>query len=137
MEAGASPCGVSAISLSALSGDLYVLAVEATVVRNFSREISGGGYPNHYDISVKGVDFCNVTVGYTHPGHDDLVHVEAWLPLEADDWNERIQVIGGAGWGSGRFDISYAGMAGAVAEWVFCFLLEIQSLPSGRKIYGN
>jgi hypothetical protein len=111
-----SHCNTSTISLAGLPGDIYVLSVETAVVRNLSQDLTGGSYPNHYDLSVKGVDFCNVTIGYTHPGHEDLVHVEAWLPLESEDWNERIQVIGGAGWGPGRFDISYGGMAGAVFE---------------------
>ena len=44
--------------------------------------------------------FCNVTITYTHPGFDDQVNVQVWLPF-GDDWNERFLGIGGVGFATG------------------------------------
>ncbi|KAK1708822.1 tannase and feruloyl esterase-domain-containing protein [Colletotrichum lupini] len=48
--------------------------------------------------------FCNVTVSYTHPGHDDLVNVHVWLPLEKSAWIERFMGLGGGGFVVGEVD---------------------------------
>ncbi|KAF2859590.1 tannase and feruloyl esterase [Piedraia hortae CBS 480.64] len=45
---------------------------------------------------LRPIDFCNVTVSFTHPGWDDLVHVYVWLPLNGK-WNERYMSVGGGG----------------------------------------
>ncbi|KAL1879178.1 hypothetical protein Daus18300_001757 [Diaporthe australafricana] len=57
----------------------------------------GSGWaPEAALISPDGVRACNVTVSYTHPGHDDLVSVQVWLPLV--DFNKRFVGVGGGGW---------------------------------------
>lgn len=48
------------------------------------------------------IDFCNVTVTYTHPGWEDRVAVYVWLPLEQKDWNGRFLAQGGGGWAAGN-----------------------------------
>lgn len=47
------------------------------------------------------IDFCNVTLTYTHPGWNDAVNVYVWLPLEEKDWNGRFLGTGGGGWAAG------------------------------------
>lgn len=45
------------------------------------------------------IDFCNVTLTYTHPGLGDSVNVYVWLPLE--NWNGNFFGQGGGGWAAG------------------------------------
>lgn len=48
--------------------------------------------------TLSGLNYCNVTVTYTHPGWSDAINVNILLPQE---WNERFLAIGGGGWASG------------------------------------
>lgn len=43
----------------------------------------------------KSLDFCNVTITYTHPGQGDSVNVYVWMPLEG--WNGNFLGQGGGG----------------------------------------
>lgn len=45
--------------------------------------------------SVAGFDFCNVSAILTHPGANDVVYTELWLPLAG--WNGRFVATGGGG----------------------------------------
>ena len=49
------------------------------------------------------LDFCNVTVTYTHPGTNDSINVYVWLPLTG--WNERFLGQGGSGWAAGAYGV--------------------------------
>ncbi|KAI0144942.1 Tannase/feruloyl esterase [Pestalotiopsis sp. NC0098] len=91
-----------------------VLAIQAALVTNYSSNVIQAYNFNHGPITVTNASFCNVTVTYTHPGENDTINVEAWLP--ADNWNGRLQAQGGGGWIAGRFLLSYYGMAGAIGE---------------------
>ncbi|VUC34399.1 unnamed protein product [Clonostachys rosea] len=101
---------------SAFSPSLYgaeILSLEANLVTNYSASV-----PEAYrfvapSVELKNATFCNVTVTYTHPGQDDTIVTEAWLPTE---WNERFMAVGGGGWVAGRFFLSYSAMNGAIAD---------------------
>lgn len=107
-----SACASSAIPFPTVFG-AEILELTANVVQNYSTEVSSQYYYNNPSISVKGIDYCNVTVTYTHPGQDDRINVETWLPMKS--WNGKLQAVGG-GWGAGRFFLSYTGLAGALGQ---------------------
>ncbi|KAL1879260.1 hypothetical protein Daus18300_001839 [Diaporthe australafricana] len=108
-----SACAASAIPYPTLFG-AEILDLSASLVQNYSREVSDQLFYNHPSISLKGIDYCNVTVTYTHPGQNDTINVETWLPMST--WNGRLQAVGGGGYIAGRFPLSYTAMAGALGE---------------------
>ena len=60
----------------------------------------------------EGLDFCNVSVTYTHPGLNDSINVMIWLPLKSH-WNGRFMGVGGGGFNagySGDFAFPYSGI---------------------------
>ncbi|KAH6658969.1 Tannase/feruloyl esterase [Truncatella angustata] len=109
----ASACASATFTYPSLLGAEF-LSITANLVQNLTREVSDQLYYNHPSISLKGVKYCNVTVTYTHPGQNDTINVENWLPM--DTWNKRLMAVGGGGYIAGRFALSYAAMAGAIGE---------------------
>jgi len=109
----ASACAANAIAYPAVFG-AEILKLSANLVQNYSEEVSDQYYYNHPSVSVKNIDFCNVTITYTHPGQDDTINIETWLPM--NNWNGRLQATGGGGWVAGRFFLSYTAMAGAIGN---------------------
>ncbi|KAI8963128.1 tannase and feruloyl esterase [Daldinia sp. FL1419] len=91
-----------------------ILTISASLVTNYTLDIPEGYRFTAPSRKVEQATFCNVTISYTHPGFDDKVYVEAWLPIS--NWNGRFQAVGGGGWQAGRFDFSYAGLAGAMYD---------------------
>ena len=108
-----SACAASAIPYPTVFG-AEILGLTANLVQNYSTEVPSELYYNNPSISVKAIDYCNVTVTYTHPCQDDTISVETWLPMK--DWNGRLQAVGGGGWVAGRFFLSYKAMAGALGQ---------------------
>lgn len=106
-------CAQSHISPLTVPG-VEVIALHVNPVLNYTETASQDYNYNHPTIEAENVDFCNITVTYTHPGQGDSLSVETWLPL--DTWNGRIQSVGGGGWVAGRFFLSYQAMTGAIAE---------------------
>ncbi|KAI1802668.1 tannase and feruloyl esterase [Daldinia bambusicola] len=90
-----------------------IKSISASLVTNYSLDIPDGFMFTAPSPKVRDAKFCNVTATYTHPGYDDKINVETWLPI--DNWNGRFQSVGGGGWVAGRFDLTYAAVAGAMS----------------------
>lgn len=106
-------CSAGALSAPELFG-AKVLAFEVNLVENYNGIAYSQLYYGHPTVKTEDASFCNVTVTYTHPGENDTVHVETWLPI--GNFNGRLQAIGGGGWVAGRYPPSYTAMTGALAE---------------------
>ncbi|KAI0158031.1 tannase and feruloyl esterase [Hypoxylon sp. FL1284] len=92
-----------------------VVSLQASVVTNHAADVPDGLRHTAPSVHVENASFCNVTVTYTHPGYDDRVNIEAWLPLE--DWNSRLTAFGGGGFVAGRHPLlSDLPMAAAVQD---------------------
>jgi feruloyl esterase len=109
----ASACSAASIPYPTLFGAKF-LSLEANHISNFSQSVPIGFYVNHGAVEVVDTSFCNVTVSYTHPGQNDSVNVQVWLP--SDTWNGRLQAIGGSGWQAGLHYAGLMGMKAAVGE---------------------
>jgi hypothetical protein len=109
-----SRCAASTFATPTLFG-VEFLSIEANVVSDYSFDVPHGWTYSQPALNVQNVTFCNVTVTYTHPGQNDTLHAEAWLPSE-DNYNGRLQSLGGSGWTPGRYILTYAGMINAVAN---------------------
>ncbi|CAG7970765.1 unnamed protein product [Penicillium olsonii] len=105
-------CSPTAISTPSVFG-AEVLSLSADWVQNYTLNVPASFNYNHGDVDVQNAEFCNVTITYTHPGHDDRITVETWLPRK---WNQRLQATGGGGWSAGRFVLSEFFMSGAIGE---------------------
>ena len=110
----ASLCAPETFGSLALFG-AEILSVESALVTNYTASSPSAYRYTQPSTEAHGIDFCNVTVSYTHPGQDDNIIVEAWLP-STENWNERLQAVGGGGWVAGRFFLSYGAMNGAIAD---------------------
>lgn len=91
-----------------------VVSLSATLVVNHSASVPAIDRFTQPPVEVQNATFCNITVSYTHPGQNDALVVEAWLP--ATGWNRRLQAVGGGGFVAGRFGPAYSAMSGAVAD---------------------
>ncbi|KAH7407995.1 Tannase/feruloyl esterase [Cadophora sp. MPI-SDFR-AT-0126] len=102
LVARALECTSSALPAPVLPG-AEILAYNVAHVNNYSvpASISLGGRGS----AVEGLNFCNVSITYTHPGQQDTIKTQIWLP---DVWNERFLGNGGGGWTGGYFDPSLA-----------------------------
>ena len=111
--AAADICTPSSVSFPQLLGADFIES-QVNFVTNYSYDIPDGWRYSQLSENVQNATFCNVTMTYTHTGQSDTINVEAWLPI--DNWNGRLQAIGGGGWVAGRFPLTYGGMAGAVFD---------------------
>lgn len=103
-------CSPRAITLPTLP-DITVLELSAIPVTGYA--IPQTEVPNHGVFPPGNVDFCNVTVTFSHASIDKQVIVEVWLPAR-ETWNDRILAVGGGGYAIGR--VAYEQMAGIVGE---------------------
>ncbi|KAJ5503647.1 hypothetical protein N7463_006521 [Penicillium fimorum] len=91
----ASRCSPSNIPKPDLFG-ASILGVQAEEVHNYSAVSLA---PGSNEGSRYTINFCNVTVTHTHPGWNDTINTQVWLPLEG--WNGKFQALGGGGYSAG------------------------------------
>ena len=99
-------------SLTLLGAEILTLGT--TLVTDYTVNSTALDRWTQPSVEAEGINFCNVTVSYTHPGQNDNIIVETWLPVGT--WNERLQAVGGSGYTAGRVDLSYNNMNGAIAD---------------------
>ncbi|TVY23871.1 putative feruloyl esterase [Lachnellula hyalina] len=101
-----------------------IIELGATQLTNVSL-----AYP--YYPTYGGLNFCNVSVTYTHPGQNDTLRVQVWLP--STTYTERMQGIGGGSYGAGLNDVAFGGMALAVSQGYAAVTLDA-GLPSQKTV---
>lgn len=108
-------CVPSTFSSLALFGG-EILSINSALVTNYTAFVPSELRLTSPSIVLENATFCNVTVSYTHPGQDDNILVETWLPIENPAWNSRLEAVGGGGWVAGRMYLSYETMKGALGD---------------------
>lgn len=106
-------CVSSAIPTPYCSG-AQILNISAQLVQNFTLGIPDIPTFNNGPVGPTNLEFCNITVTYTHPGKGDKISVESWMPITG--FNGRLQAVGGAGYTAGRNVLSDIEMSGALVE---------------------
>ncbi len=106
-------CSSSALAAPDVFGT-QIVAFDVSLVHNYSGVGITQLYYGHPTVTAQNISFCNITMTYTHPGANDTVHVETWLPTGS--FNGRLQAIGGGGWVAGRYPPSFTAMTRALAE---------------------
>lgn len=94
----ASPIFLDGLQKHVAGSHIKVHSVTAIPQYNFTSIRGGPLLP-----ALSGLNFCQVKTNISHRGTNDMVLVEAWLPLTHDDWNGRFQATGGAGFETGMF----------------------------------
>ncbi|PYH92836.1 feruloyl esterase [Aspergillus ellipticus CBS 707.79] len=107
-------CSPAAIQMPTVFG-AQVLSLSTSWVTNYTSYVPVEYNYNGGEVDLENAKFCNNTVTYTHPGCDDHITVETWLPPQ-EKWNGRLQATGGGGWSAGRFVLSEFFMGGAIGE---------------------
>lgn len=72
---------------------LQILSLAAHELRNYTHQRSPIFGANREPLT--GLNFCNVSVAYAHPGWNDTIYVTTYLPTQ--NWNGRFQGNGGGG----------------------------------------
>ncbi|KAL1306768.1 hypothetical protein AAFC00_005431 [Neodothiora populina] len=89
-------CSSAAITAPTLYG-AEILSIDAVPLTDFAQPIL---QPENswFPVNVTGLDACNVTITYTHPGYNDTIHAYYLLPA---NWNGRYMSNGGGGYVTG------------------------------------
>jgi hypothetical protein len=91
-----------------------IRSLEAVAVEKGWQYIPAGLNANGPAVTVNSLNFCNVTVTYSPLNTTRITTVQVWLPTE--DWNGRMQGIGGGGWISGLNEQALTGMSAALSR---------------------
>jgi hypothetical protein len=109
----AKQCKPSSFTYPKIPGAKFT-SIEAKPVTGYVKDVPVGYNPNQGAAVVDSIDFCNVTLTYTHIGQTDSLQVQLWLPTTG--YSGRMQAIGGGGWVAGLNAQTEFGMAVGVDE---------------------
>lgn len=109
IQATCTPCTFSTLLIPGAT----VHTTTAEVVLNHTTFTPRFSNPNHDYIPPTQVDFCNVTIAYTHTGYNESILTRIYLPINS--WNGRLQGVGGGGFIAGLQEPLIA-FDGAIAE---------------------
>ncbi|KAF2167969.1 hypothetical protein M409DRAFT_65997 [Zasmidium cellare ATCC 36951] len=118
---------------------LQVLKLQAEEVRSHTGDSSAfkAMYSMLNDTNAA-IDFCNVTVTYTHPGTKDKINVNVWLPL--DGWNGKFMGMSGGGFLAGwPGSLALAVAAGYLQNFASVSLDDMAAIGKAvvRSYYGT
>ncbi|KAI1418397.1 tannase and feruloyl esterase [Hypoxylon sp. FL1857] len=97
-QESAARCSPAGLSLPDITG-VSILSIEALDQRNYTY-IPGplaAGLPE--SSPIPNLNFCDVTITYTHPGWHDTININILLPT--DNWNVRFASVGGGVFATG------------------------------------
>lgn len=108
-------CTTQAIILPTIFGAEFTSA-QASVVEDFSLGPLAESYRLFRgDDFGRNMTFCNVTLTHTHPGQNDSITSQVWLPIQPQ-WNGRLRMVGGGGWAAGLAFFTESTMSVALAD---------------------
>jgi hypothetical protein len=92
---------VTDVTAKEVHGKNLLRVISNEVFANYTQQSLGYTDFPELDLSLlafekEPLNFCNVTITYTHPGQGDSVNVYVWMPLEG--WNGNFLGQGGGGW---------------------------------------
>lgn len=110
-----SNCSAQAIAFPAIFGADFT-SIQTSLVQNFSL----GPLAENYrlfrgDDFGRNMSFCNVTLTHTHPGQNDSITSQVWLPVQPE-WNGRLRMVGGGGWAAGLAPFTELTMSAVLAD---------------------
>jgi hypothetical protein len=105
-------CSSQSIAHPILPG-AQIHSLEASPVHKGWQFIPGGLYPNNDAVSASRLDFCKVTITYIPQNSTHQTEVQVWLP---ENWNGRMQGLGGGGWSAGLYTNGYPAMTAAAIQ---------------------
>ena len=85
-------CSPSAIPYPQLFG-AQITSLAAYERHDYSYDVLQGS--SHFAQNLTNLAFCNVNITYTHPGANDSINVQVWLPITG--WTRRFLGTGGSG----------------------------------------
>ncbi|KAL2837029.1 tannase and feruloyl esterase-domain-containing protein [Aspergillus pseudodeflectus] len=86
----------------------------ASEIHGISKTFPGSSFDDA--ITVRDLRVCDITVTLTHPGVNDEVNFQLWLPLTK--WNGRFQAVGGGGFAAGAAKRDWAMQPPMDSPWV-------------------
>lgn len=87
--------------------DTTILSINTSEIHNFTSLNTLGSFGGFLAADYHNLNICSVALTYTHPGQNDTINVNIWLPLSPTAWNGRFQGTGGGGFTTGTPSLTF------------------------------